>query len=369
MSAAPISSSRSDHGSITTRELQALGLTPGTVIDFSASTNPLGPSPSVWEAIQRVDLSRYPEDGSPALRSLLAQRCHLPESYILVTAGSNEAFWLLAFTSLMPLYPHARVVIATPTFSEYNRVSTLTRAAIMTCEASAARSYRCDLATLQDAIEAHRPHLTFLCDPNNPTGDLAAPGVLRSTTLGMLARAAAPGLLVVDESFALFADVPEEAEYIRAHENLVLVRSLTKTHGLAGLRIGFVIADPAVITTLQGAQMPWSVSSVAEAAALAALADKDHWQRTYTTVKEGRAMLTIGLSKLGLPFLPSTVNYLLVRTGNARRTRARLLRYGCAVRDATSFGLPDYIRVGIRTLPECACLLGALAQLQKEFMQ
>lgn len=340
------------HGSVGDAELRTLGLARGDVLDFSASTNPCAPSPRVWGALAAVDLGRYPDDEASELRAALAARIGLPADWLLAGNGSSELFWLLA---LAYLDPGDAVLVVGPTYGEYARAARMLGARVTEWRAEAANGFQPDLAAVCAVIDRLRPKLTFLCNPNNPTGVLLdRPAITRLLV-------ATPGLLVIDEAYAGFVESPQTVLDLIADGRCVVVRSLTKDYALAGLRLGYVVAVPAVIAALRAVRPPWSVSAAAQAAGVAALSDDAHLHRSLAEVRAAKAYLLDALPRLVLRVLPSAANFLLVEVGDGRRFRERLLRRGCCVRDCASFGLPTHVRVGVRTLAECRRLVAAIA--------
>lgn len=337
------------HGSLSNAELAAYGFAREEVLDFSASLNPLGPSPLALEALRTVDVARYPEDGAPDLRRALAAHCGVTDDHVLVGNGSSELLWLLAVAYLRA---GQRTLIVGPTYGEYDRAIRLAGASIERWHAQPGDDFAVDLDFVERIIKEREPFLTVVCNPNNPTGALLPPEAFRR-----LAAPYRPGMLLVDEAYLPFvAGAPNLATQVDDYP-LVLLRSMTKIHGLAGLRLGYVVAHPAVIAALDKVRPPWSVNAAAQAAGLAALDDVGHVRRSIEAVEEARAYLTAGLTDLGLPVVPGTANFLLVPVGDATAVRAALLRRGIGVRDCTSFGLPAHIRIGIRRLDDCARLL------------
>ena len=367
------------HGVVGGAELAALGLTPSDVIDFSASTNPLGPSPAVLAALAAADAGHYPDDGASALRESLASRIGLPVDRILVGNGSAEIIWLLALAYLRA-GDHALVV--GPTFGEYARACRVMGVEPDEIRAEPAAGFAVPLATIADYLATERPRLAFLCNPNNPTGSYLS----RDEVAGL--AAASPGtLLVLDEAYRSFVAEPwrseplvaagsplprgERCEEIEPNSsprsaNVALLRSLTKDHALAGLRLGYVAAAPEVVEALAKVRPPWSVNAFAQAAGLAALADDSHLAASRAEVFAAKADLVAGLESLGLAVTSGAANFILVAVGDARAFRSALLRRGLCVRDCSSFGLPAHARIGVRTRPECRRLLSAIDGLLSE---
>jgi histidinol-phosphate aminotransferase len=323
----------------------------GRVLDFSQSVNPLGPSPRVAAAARAAPLDRYPEPEADTLRAALADRLGLPAARVVVGSGSAEIFWLLA---LAYLNGDDTALTIGPTFAEYARATRLAGARVVEVAARAEDGFRPDWTAVQAAVERERPRLVFLCNPNNPTGTYCD----RAAVEALLA--ATPGLLVLDEAFVGFLGEPWDVRPLLADERLVVVRSLTKDHALAGLRLGYALAAPDVARALQWAQPPWSVNAAAQAAGLAALEEDSHVAHGRALADEAKAFLAAELRALGWSPLPSAANFLLVEVGDAAAWTRTLQTDGIYVRDCTSFGLPRHVRLAARPLAECAALVAAV---------
>ena len=326
------------------------------VFDFSVCSNPLGPSPHVRAVLQSVAIERYPERESATLRAALADTLSLSAERIVVGNGSVELFWLLA---VCYVERGDRVLVVEPTFAEYARAARLMGAEIVSHPLSAERDFALDVEALAQTLRVRQPRLTFLCNPNNPTGAYLARRQIE-TLLD-----ATPGLLVLDEAYVGLTAGTWDARPLLEDARLVLVRSLTKDHALPGLRLGYALAAPAVARALQWAQPPWSVNVVAQAAGLAALADDAHVARGRALAGEAMTYLARGLCDLGCVVVPSPTNFFLVEVEDAAQTTAELLTAGVYVRDCTSFGLPRHVRIAARPLDECAALLRAVRDVAR----
>jgi histidinol-phosphate aminotransferase len=343
------------HGGPDYAELAALGIRPEHLLDFSVNSNPLGASPRALRAIELVDVARYPDPEAVRLRAGLAAEHDVQPDEVLVGNGSVELIWLLAGVYLAP---GDRALVVGPTFGEYAAAAARAGATVAECRGGSDDGFRVSADAVCEAIGAHRPRLVFLCSPNNPSGQLWEP-----SELARVLDARGDALLVVDEAYLDFVEGAESALALRADRRLVALRSLTKNFGLAGLRLGYLVADAAVVAALAGARPPWSVNALAQAAGLAALGDREHLEAGRRVARKARAFLVDGLARLGFPSLPSRTNYWLVRVGDAAALRADLLRRGILVRDGTSFGLPEHVRIAARPLDECERLLDVLAGL------
>jgi histidinol-phosphate aminotransferase len=323
------------HGSVSAAELASYGVALADVLDFSVNTNPLGPAPSVLEALARTDWSRYPGDDEPALRRALAERAGVSAEQVALGNGSVELIWLIALASVRP---GDTVAVASATFGEY---------------AHAAQVMGARVVDIADASEAR---LVFTCNPNNPDGQYAPVEAL----CALSERAA--GLLVVDEAYASFVDQRWDSTPLLERGNVIVLRSMTKDHALPGLRLGYALAEPSVAQTIEAVRPPWSVNTGALRAGLAALepAAQAHLERAREVVNAARRMLTDGLARLGLSVAPSAANFVLVQVGDGRAFRRALLPHGIVVRDCGSFGLPAYVRIACKKPDECARLLDAV---------
>lgn len=349
------------HGGLREDELLALGMSPDEVIDFSASVNPLGPSPRVRAALDALDLSRYPDPTAFTLRRALAERHGVSPDEVLVGNGASELIHLVVRVFVRR---GQRPVAFTPTFAEFERAVQLAGASVFPWKANPERGFRWTLRNKADVLRRVTPPLVYLCNPNNPTGVYLA-----QAEVAALANGLTGGPLLLDEAYVNFVEAAWDAVPLIAGGRVILLRSMTKDYGLAGLRLGYIVAHRHAVAAVAQLQPEWSVSAAAQAAGLAALADEEHLRRSVALVREAKAALLEGLVRLDLPVQAGAANFLLIRTGDATAVRLDLLRRGIAVRDCRSFGLPDYIRVGVRTPPENARLLEALAAVLAERRQ
>jgi histidinol-phosphate aminotransferase len=170
-------------------------------------------------------------------------------------------------------------------------------------------------------------------------------------------------LLVLDEAYLSFVDHPWDSRSLLKGNNVVLLRSMTKDYALTGLRLGYSLSSEEVTARLASFQPDWSVNGLAQAAGLAALSDTEYLSRARISVNQSKEYLTQHLKALGFKVMPSSANFLLVQVGNGAIMRGKLIRRGLVVRDCASFGLPDCIRIGIRSLPDCQCLVGAMEDI------
>ena len=343
------------HGAFDFAELEALGLDPDQVIDFSVNSNPHGPPPGVREAIVAVPLERYPDRESTALSRALAARHAIDAAQIVVGNGSAELLQLIAQAFIDR---DDTVVIPSLTFSEYARVSALAGARIRPLDWPAPDSGLSESQAAAMGAAMRDARVVFLCNPNNPDG--------RHLPLDWIRRhwiqACPETLFVLDEAYANFLSEPETAIGSDL-PNLLVLRSLTKDYALAGLRLGYLAGDASLIEAVRRARQAWNVNALAQAAGVFVL-DQDAWlKHSMARLQADKAGLCRRLRQLGYEPMPSAVHYFLLPVGDAAGFRSRLLAQGILVRDATSFGLPHCVRIATRTAGENERLCRAIATL------
>ena len=344
---------RAIHGSFDASTAADLGRSSADVLDFSASSNVIGPPPGVAEAIARVDVAAYPDRDAMTLRRALAERHAVQQSAIVLGNGSTEIVWAVARAFLGK---GDEALIIGPTYGEYDVATRACGARIANVFAGPPR-YEPDMAEIAGQLARAAPRVVWLCHPNNPTG-----GAFPVESLPGLVAVAPESLFVVDEAYFCLGEGVASALPLIAGGHVLVVRSMTKDYALAGLRVGYAIGAPSLVDAVRRVIPPWSVNALAQAAALVALNDRDHLERARQAVASARAHLTSGLSALGLAPYASVANFVLVRVGDATKMACALLNRGIAVRNCSSFGLPDCIRIGVRPIPHQERLLVALAE-------
>jgi histidinol-phosphate aminotransferase len=346
------------HGGIDYGELESLGISPKTTIDFSVSSNPFGPPPGVWDGLKEVALDSYPDSAATELRRCLSARLGVSVESILAGSGSME---LIRLAALAYFAPGDRVLIVEPTFGEYEVASRLAGCEVVRQRTEAGDGFRIRLKDTLGLIRRHRPKGVFICNPNSPTGQYLGRGEME----GILA-ACPEGMLILDEAFIAFVEDGWSSLDMIEGGNLLLLRSMTKDYALAGLRLGYAIAHPQIIAALRRVCPPWNTSAVAQRAGTAALRDEEFLAQSLARLREAKDFLVTELTKLGLPPHPSRVNFFLVEVGDAAWFRLALLKRGILVRDCTSFGLPRHIRIAVRPLPQARRLIQALGEVMAE---
>jgi histidinol-phosphate aminotransferase len=346
------------HGGLQAGDLSGLSLKPSQVLDFSANLNPLGPPPAVREALASFDPSRYPDPDCVELREALAERDGVRSDQILVGNGSTELIHLVV---RMFVRQGQRPIVFSPTFSEFERAVDIVGGHAYPWTASAQRGFRWALRNKPAVLERVRPPLVWLCNPNNPTGVYLPREAVQS-----LALALTEGPLLLDEAYRSFVESPWSPLDLVGSGRVICLRSLTKEYAIPALRLGYMVAHPDIVNAASALQPEWSVSGVALAGALAALRCDDWVERGRVVADGAKRYLISALAALGFEVVEGAAGFLLVQVGDAGSLRSRLLRRGIAVRDCTSFGLPSYIRIGMRPVSDCEKLVEELSLMHKD---
>jgi histidinol-phosphate aminotransferase len=267
--------------------------------------------------------------------------------------GSSELLWLVA---LAYLKAGDRVLVIEPTFGEYANVARIMGAQVESWVARPENGFSLDPEDIHERLGQRLHRLAFLCNPNNPTGQ-----VLPCNQLARWTDAHPQTLFVIDEAYINFTDEVSSSIYLD-RPNLLVLRSMTKDYALAGVRLGYAVARGEIIAALAKVQPPWSVNALAQAAGLAVLRDQGYLRDCIGTLHQHKAALVRNLIALGFSPLPSAVHFFLLPVGDGARFRAKLAPRGILVRDCVSFGLPEFVRITTRKPEDNARLLAALRE-------
>jgi histidinol-phosphate aminotransferase len=326
-------------------------------IKLASNENPLGPSPKAVAAISAAlgDVHRYPDGDCFYLKAAVAKKLGVSPDALIFGNGSNEIIELAVHTFLQR---GDQAVMADQAFAIYRIV---VQAAGGTSRIVPLRNYTHDLEAILDAITP-ATRLVFLANPNNPTGTI----FFRPQWEEFLSAVPPHVIVVMDEAYFEFVEDPAYPDSLAAQGKgraLITLRTFSKIYGLAGLRVGFGVAHPELIEVMNRVRQPFNVSSLAQIAALAALDDDEHVARTQRCNREGMAYLRAQCTRLGLEFVPSWANFLLIRVGNGKRVYEALLREGVIVRPMNVYGFPEHVRVTIGTAEENARFVGAMEHI------
>jgi len=340
------------HGGMGYAELKHLGINPDEVLDFSVCLNPFMPPPQLKKALGDVAIGQYPDSEATGLKERLSAELSVPEENILVGSGTTELIRLIA---LAYLREDDRVLIPEPTYGEYELASRMVGAQVVKHRLRVADNFALRMEEVAWLMRGHCPRAVFICNPNNPTGRyLSQPDILT------LVDAIGDGLLIIDEAYVAFVEASWPSTSLISRDNVVILRSMTKDYVLAGLRLGYAVAHREIIANLRRVCPPWNVNIVAQKMGALVLEDRSSLEQSKGRIKEAKEFLVKELSRLGFAPLPSDTHFFLVEVGEAGKFRNALLERGIIVRDCTSFGLPEYVRIAARTMPECQRLVAAI---------
>ena len=346
------------HGGIDYVEVETLGIASQDILDFSANLNPLGPPPRVMETLSKVEISHYPDSEVYYLKRSLAEKLGVKMCNLLVGSGSTE---LIRLAALAYFGPGDKVLIIEPTYGEYQVACQITGATLIKQQLPAQNGFWLDTSETVELIRQHHPKGIFVCNPNNPTGRY-----LSRVDFEKILDAAKDSLVVLDEAYVSFVDNAwSSLDNMIVGNNLLVLRSMTKDYAMAGLRLGYGVAKEEIIANLRRICPPWNVNALAQKAGITAIASEGYLKRCQIELREAKNYLIAELSGLGLPPLPSEANFFLVKVGDAPRFRRELLKRMILVRDCTSFGLPQYVRIAPRPLPQCQKLITAIKEMKK----
>ncbi|MFZ5997122.1 MAG: threonine-phosphate decarboxylase CobD [Nitrospirota bacterium] len=349
------------HGGNIYRAARELEVPEQKILDFSASINPLGVPQSVAAAIRKHIryLYHYPDPDAGQLAARIGKKYGINHESIICGNGSTELIHLVARA-----LKSAHAVIPAPTFCEYERAVKLQyrekKITIRHPLLDGSNSFDINPDHFINAMEGCT--LAFLCNPNNPTGRL----IERKTILGIADAARALQChLVVDEAFIDFVPGQSIIKEVETNPYLIVLRSMTKFYALSGLRLGFGVFPLSLVETVKRHKEPWTVSTLAQRAGIAALDDAAYKKETLKVIREEKKFIERELKRLQITYIPSAANYYLLRIEHAS-TIVRLLRQrGILVRDCSNFvGIAgSYIRIAVRSHKENRRLLKELARV------
>ena len=337
------------------------GLDEAKIIKLASNENPLGMPESARLAMQQAvaDIGRYPDANGFDLKAAITAKYDVPADWITLGNGSND---------ILELATHAFVQAGEAAmYAEFSFLvyALATQAVGARAIVVKAKDFGHDLDAMAKAITPDTK-LIFIANPNNPTGTFIPAADIEA----FLARVPAQTVVVLDEAYNEY--LPPELQYesiawVRKYPNLLVSRTMSKAYGLAGLRIGFGIAQPVITDLLNRIRQPFNVNSLAQAAAVAALNDSAFLQRSAQLNRDGYHQLTQAFEELGLEYVPSFGNFVLVKVGDDNEAGARvnlaLLKQGIIVRPVGNYGLPQWLRVTIGLPNENAAFIDALKKL------
>jgi len=273
----------------------------------------------------------------------------------------NGAVGLIRLIALTYFGQGDSILVLEPTFGEYEVACQIVGSRTFKQWARAEDSFAPRIEETVNLIRQRHPKGVFICNPNNPTGQY-----LSGQEVEVILDACDGGVLILDEAYIAFVNESWSSLNLISQGNVVIVRSMTKDYALTGLRLGYAIASQEIIRGLRKVRPPWNVNIVAQKAGVTVLMETDYLDQCKKKIIEAKKFLIDELSQLGLPSLPSRTNFFLVKVGDGKVFRSALLRHGILVRDCASFGLPEYVRIAPRTMPECQKLITTIKKLKRQ---
>jgi len=331
------------------------GLDPSQIVKLASNENPLGVSPNAHMAMMDAldDIARYPDGNSVLLRDAVCEKFNVTPAQLVFGNGSND---ILELSARAFLAPGDEVVYSQHAFAVYSLV---TQAVGATGIIVPAKQFGHDLDVMLKAITP-KTRMVFVANPNNPTGTLIDKLELKK----FLSAVPKQVLIMLDEAYDEYLTDELKAEsigWLGEFDNLVISRTFSKAYGLAGLRVGFGVTSKEIADLMNRVRQPFNVNSIAQAAAVASLADDEFVERTRALNQAGMVQITQGLQRLGLSFIPSFANFVSFKVNDAPRVYERLLNQGVIVRPIANYEMPDYLRVSIGLFSENARFLEVLA--------
>jgi len=320
-----------------------LGLPADSIIKLASNENSVGPSRLAVKAIRRAlaQVNLYPDGNAFYLKQKLAEKLGVTSANVVLGNGSNE---IIEFLGHALLSPGAEVVVSQYCFAVYPIVTALFGAKLAVVPA---RNYGHDLEAMLAAITPHT-RIIFVANPNNPTGT----SVPREELARFVAAVPENVVLAMDEAYIQFLEEPPDLlPEVRSGRkpNLLLMRTFSKIYGLAALRIGYGVGHSELVAELEKIRQPFNINSLAQAGALAALEDHGHAEKTRKLNARGLKFYTRAFRKLGLEFIPSSANFMLVRVGDGQRVFDQMQKEGVIVRPMGGYQLPEWLRATVGT--------------------
>jgi len=345
------------------------GLDESKIVKLASNENPLGMPQSAIDAMSRAasDLGRYPDSNGFELKEVLSKRLGVPSDWITLGNGSND---ILELAARAVAQASDTIIFSKHAFAVYSLATQAVGAQAI--EVAPTADYGHDLTAMLVAVKntessgKSQARLVFIANPNNPTGSYLSAAAIET----FLSAIPSHVVVVLDEAYNEYLS-PEQRynaiDWVKRFPNLLVSRSFSKAYGLAGLRIGYGVAQPELTDLLNRIRQPFNVNSLAQAAAIAALQDTQFLQRGYDLNRAGYTQLTRAFTELNLPFLPSAGNFVLVKVGEDEGAGARvnlaLVKRGIIVRPVGNYGLPQWLRISIGLPEENAIFIAALRDI------
>jgi histidinol-phosphate aminotransferase len=340
------------HGGLDYSQLKKKGIRPEDIIDFSVSINPFPIHKSVIKAVKNCSLIRYPDSAAFDLREKIAllENCTVDE--ILVVNGTSQGINLIGEAFLDS---NSTVLIASPAYSQYKNISLLKKAKIIEIQSDVSKNFNHDVKKIIATIEEKKPTIFWLCNPNNPTGTYIPKDKMEQIETAAIKTGT---IVVVDEAYVAFTN--KDLRFKKVSPKILRLNSMTKDYGIPGLRLGYIHGDSDILKSIADYQPEWSISSPAQKAGIACLKEYNYYSSTWTAVKEECERIRLSLKQLGLQVYETESNFFMVKLGNresvppgktgyASLLQKALEKKKIQIRDCSSFGYGDHIRIGVHS--------------------
>lgn len=343
---------KKSHGGLDYSKLKERGLNPEEIIDFSVSINPYPVHESILNAVRECSLIRYPDSSAYELREKIAhiEKCSPQE--ILAVNGTSQGIHLIGEACLSD---KTTTLIASPAYSQYKNISLLKKSRIVEVLSTPKTNFQHSIKEIIDSIRENKPKIVWICNPNNPTGRY-----IPKEEMKLIEKAAigTDTIVVVDEAYVAFTN--DSLRFRDISPNILRLNSMTKDYGIPGLRLGYIHGDRALLKKIADYQPEWSISAPAQKAGIACLNEYEYYSGTWRAVRDECERVRGEFEKINLKTIKTESNFFMVRLGNrlsipsseqgyASLLQAELESQMMQIRDCSSFGYPDYIRIGIHS--------------------
>lgn len=353
------------HGGLNYSKLKERGLNPEEILDFSVSINPYPVHESVLRAVRNCSLIRYPDSTADDLREKIARSENCSPEEILAVNGTSQGIHLIGEAFLSE---KSTSLIASPAYSQYKNISLLKKSRVLEVKCTPETKFQHSIEEITRSVRQYKPQILWICNPNNPTGSYIPRDAM---TLIEKAAIETNTIIVIDEAYVAFTN--ETLRFRDISPNILRLNSMTKDYGIPGLRLGYIHGDKGLIKTISDYQPEWSISAPAQKAGIACLGEYEYYSGTWRAVREECGRFRGELEKLNLKTIETESNFFMVRLGSrgepghsepgyASLLQMELEGKMMQIRDCSSFGYPDYIRIGVHSRENNDALLQAIKE-------
>lgn len=336
-----------------------MGLNPDEIVKLASNESALGVSRLAKRAMKKAvdEMFLYPDGGGYSLRSKIAGRFGVEQGNVILGNGSNE---ILEFIGHAFMGEGKNIVVSEYAFIVYRLTAKMFGAEIK--EVPTRKNFTHNLTEMAKAIDENTS-VVFICNPNNPTGSMVTAAEIRK----FMDKVPEDVLIVFDEAYAeiCLGRMPDTMKYVVENRNCIVLRTFSKAYGLAGLRVGYGIGPKPIIDALQKPRQPFNCNRMAQIAAEAALDDQGFVRRCRALYRKGKAYMEAEFQQMGLEFVPTSANFILVKTGQGRTVFQELQKRGVIIRPMDGYGLPEWVRVNFGTIEENKIFIEKLKEVLK----